>query len=56
VLGEPSANGPGLLWAEIKWQILFVLVNFPQCSLLLLGNHCQHLSNGQPYNLSAKPK
>jgi len=52
MLSEPPANGPGLLWAEIKWQILLVLVNFPQCSFLLLGNHCQILSNRQPYHLN----
>lgn len=56
MLGEPSANSPGLLWAKIKWQILLILVNFPQCSLLFLRNHCQHLSNGQPHHLTETTK
>ena len=53
VFGEPSTNGPGLLGAQIKRQKLLLLVSFPKSSLLLLGNHCQYLSDRQPHYLTA---
>lgn len=53
VFGEATPDGSGFLRAQIKWQVLLVLVRFPQCRLLLLRNHRQHLRNRQPHHLSA---
>ena len=53
VFGEATADSSGLLRAEVKRQILLVLVNLPQCCLLLLRNHRQHLRYWQPNYLSA---
>lgn len=36
MFGESSPDGPGLLGTQVKRQELLFLVDFPQCSLLVL--------------------
>lgn len=53
MLSKAFPDSSGLLRTQIQRQELLLLVSFPQSSLLLLGNHCQHLRNRQPHHLSA---
>lgn len=52
MLGESPPDSSSLLGTKIKWQKLLVLVRLSQCRLLLLWDHCQHLSDWFPHHLA----
>ena len=56
VLGEPSADGSGLLGTEIERQQLLLLVSLSESGLLLLRNHCQNSGDRDPHDFAENEK
>jgi hypothetical protein len=54
MLGEASADGAGLLGAEVEGEKLLVLVRLTQCGFLLLRDHGVHARDGGAHHLAAK--
>lgn len=46
LLGETAADGTGLLWAEVEWAVLLVLVEQAELSTLVGVDDGQDLGNG----------
>ena len=56
MLGESPPDSSSLLGTKIKRQKLLVLVCLSQSKLLLMWDHCQHLSDWFPHHLTLKTK
>ena len=46
LLGETAADGTGLLWAEVEWHVLLVLVEQAKLGTLVGVDDGQDLGNG----------
>ncbi len=50
MFSKMSTHGSGLLWAQVNWLVLLILVEFAQILFLCLVNHGENTGDRFPHN------